>query len=171
MIISDADLRGIYDQFVRPMGHPDPVGYVTRAIMCSAGETEYMGGDGKMGFMPIEPARAQEMVGTTNMLDLASNVMTTVTIDMMYFDQYNDLDDMVIAFHFGEEDVGLGERTKEQRQFLKDLEEARPQIASIVSPRRATVEDVMRLMRNELTGRNKPKKIVLDLVNLMLEEQ
>lgn len=171
MIVSDADLRGIYEQFVRPMGHPDPIGYVTRAIMCSAGETEYVGGDGKMGFMPIEPARAQEMVGTTNMLDLPSNVMTTVTIDMMYFDQYNSLDDMVIAFHFGEEDISLAGYSKEQKRFLKDLEQARVEIGKLVSPPRATVEDVMRLMRDELQGKRKAKKVVFDLVNIMLGGQ
>lgn len=168
MIVSDTDLRAVYEQIVRPMGHPDPIGYIVRAIMVSGGETEYHSGDGKMGFMPIEPERAQEMVGTSNMLELPANVMTTVTIDMMYFDQYNDLDDMVVAFHFGEEAVNDGNYSKEAKQFLKEMEESRQVIQEIVSPRRATVEDVIRLMRDELLGKNKAKKIVVDLVNLML---
>lgn len=172
MIVSDTELRGIYEQVVMAMGHPDPIGYITRAIMRSGGESEYIGGDGKMGFMPIEPERAQEMVGSENMLDLYMNVMTTVTIDMMYFSQYNDIEDMIIAFHWGEEAVTETDgRTKEQKQFLKDLEEGRKEIAKIVSPPRATVEDVMRMIRDEVMGKNKPKKVVLDLVNLMLGEK
>lgn len=172
MIVSDTELRGIYEQVVMQMGHPDPIGYVTRAIMQSGGESQYIGGDGKMGFMPIEPERAKEMVGSTNMLDLYMNVMTTVTIDMMYFSQYNDIEDMIIAFHWGEEAVtDTDVRTKEQKQFLKDLEEGRQEIARIVSPPRATVEDVMRMIRDEVLGKHKPKKAVLDLVNLMLGEK
>lgn len=172
MIVSDVEVRGIYEKIVMAMGHPDPIGYITRAIMCSAGESQYIGGDGKMGFMPIEPERAKEMVGSENMLDLYMNVMTTVTIDMMYFSKYNDLDDMVIAFHWGEEMVkDVGEYSGEQKQFLKNMEEGRQQIINIVSPPRATVEDVMRMIRDEMMGKNKPKKIVLDLVNLMLGER
>lgn len=172
MVVSDTELRGIYEQVVMAMGHPDPVGYITRAIMESGGDTEYIAGDGRMGFMPVDPARAKEMVGPSNMLDLYSNVMTTVTIDMMLFSQYNSLEDMVVAFRWGEEAINeTGSYTKEQKQFLKTLDESRQDIREIVSPRRATVEDVMRLMRDEVMGKYKPKKSVLDLVNIMLGER
>lgn len=171
MIILGRNLRDLYEAFILPMGHPDPIGYVTRAIMESGGETDYYDGRGRMGFMPVDPALAMEMTGVQDVVNLQSNVMTTVLIDQMFFRKYGDINDMIVAFHFGESalsDVGY---TPEQRDFLNEVDEFRPQIQEIVSPRRATLEDVVKMIRDEYEGKNKPKKIVSDLVNKLLGER
>lgn len=172
MILSPQELKEVYQGLVLQMGHPDPIGYMTRAFLSSGGDTEYFGTDGKMGFMPVEPERVANMVGNVDITSIQGNVAATVTMDMMYFDVYQTIEDMIVAFHYGEEAISIdGEYTGEIKKFLDEVDENRSVMRDVVSPPRATVKDVMRMIQGQFDGVNKPDKLTIDVVNLILEER
>lgn len=172
MILSSQELKEVYQALVLPMGHPDPIGYMTRAFLVSGGDTDYFGTDGKMGFMPVEPERVTTMVGNVDVASLQGNVVATITMDMMYFEMYQTIEDMIVAFHFGEDSVSVdGNYTGEIKQFLDQVDAGRSNMRDIVSPPKATVKDVMKMIQDQFSGVNKPDKLTMDVVNLILEER
>ena len=172
MILSPQELKQVYEGLVLQMGHPDPIGYMTRAFLSSGGDTEYFGTDGKMGFMPVEPERVANMVGNVDISSLQGNVVATLTMDMMYFEAYQTITDMIVAFHYGEQAISDdGNYTGEIKRFLDEIDEGRGTMRDIVSPPRATVRDVMLMIRDQVSGTNKPDKLTMDVVNLILEER
>lgn len=173
MILTAQELREVYEGLVLPFGHPDPIGYMTRAYLLSGGDTDYFGGDGKVGFMPVEPERAAVMIGVQDVASLQNNVAATVTMDMMYFQMYQDIDNMIVAFHFGEQAVDevTGTYTGDIKSFLEEIDDARGIMREIVSPRRATVNDVLVMLRDYMTKKEKPSKLLLEVVEGILEER
>lgn len=172
MILSPREFKEVYQALVLPMGHPDPIGYMTRAYISSGGDTEYFGIDGKIGFMPVEPQRVATMVGNVDVASLQGNVVATITMDMMYYEMYGTIEDMIVAFHFGENAISMdGNYRGEPRTFLDQVDEGRGSMRDIVSPPRATVRDVMKMIQQQFSGVNKPDKLTMDVVNLILEER
>lgn len=172
MILSGQQLKGLYQALVLPMGHPDPIGYMTRAFFLTGGDPDYVGGDGKIGFMPVEPQRAIEMTGNSDVTTLENNIATTIIMDLMYYQKYQTIDDMVIAFHFGEESISPeGGYTGSLRGFLDSIEELRPSVKYIVDPPRATLKDVIKMLKDQLSGNNKPSKAMMEVVERILEEK
>lgn len=172
MILSGQQLRDVYEALVLPMGHPDPIGYMTRAFFFSGGDPDYYGGDGKVGFMPIEPERATELTGNGEVATLQNNVSTTVVIDLMYFQQYGTVNDMMVAFHFGEDMISPdGNYTGELGEFIETVNELRLSMKDIVSPRRATLKDVIKMLKDQLERKNKPSKGMMEVVERILEEK
>lgn len=173
MILGPQELREVYEGLVLPFGHPDPIGYMTRAYLLSGGDSDYFGGDGKVGFMPVEPERAMTMIGVQDVASLQNNVATTVTMDMMYFDTYRDIDSMIVAFHFGEQavDEATGAYTGNIKTFLEEIDNARGMMRDIVSPPRATLNDVLKMLKDYISRTDKPSKLLLEVVEGILEER
>lgn len=172
MILNAFQLRDIYEAFVVPMGHPDPVGYITRALLMSGGDAEYVGGDGKLGFMPVDPRVAMEMIGTGNVYTLQDNVTATVTMDLMFFTTYGTLEDMMVAFHFGEALVSPdGIYRGNLKKFIDNVYEMREDVRDIVSPRRATAKDVFRLLKLHLTDNETANKDLIGIIETIMEEK
>ena len=173
MILSSQELKQLYRGFLSQFGHPDPLGYIARALLESEGNPAYYGVDGKAGFLPVLPQRAAEMTGSSDVSTLQGNVTATITMDLMFMEQYRNVEDMIVAFHFGEEAVSPGEEdyTGRAKSFLASVALLRPEVASIVDPPRATVNDVMKAIRDSLDGSVKTSKITKDVVNKILEER
>lgn len=172
MILAPSQLRDVYEALVVPMGHPDPVGYMTRAVIMSGGDDEYVGGDGRLGFMPVDPRKALEMTGNGNVHDLQNNVSVTVTMDLMFFQSYGTLEDMMVAFHFGEELIsGDGNYRGRVKTFIDDVNELREDMRKIVSPRQATVKDVFKLLREYLEKDQNINKDIIQVVEKIMEDK
>lgn len=152
--MSDEELRALYQAVIKTSGHPDPVGYVARAMVFSELNPDYIDISGKMGFMPITPDRAAQTVGATEVQSLQGNVIATLAMDMMHFEQLENIQDMIVAFHEGIDAVSLP-LSDEMKELIDALPELREQMLEILSPRLATVDDVIRV----LTQKNSiPKK-------------
>ena len=87
MILTDDELRGLYEAVIRGSGHPDPIGYMASIILTSEGDPDYIGADGKMGLMPVTPDYAASLVGATEVLSIQANVIATLAMDMLLFEQ------------------------------------------------------------------------------------
>lgn len=148
MILDTKELQMLYQSVVKPFGHPDPVGFMVRAIMGSGGDPDYLDVDGAMGFMPMYPAVAQEMVGNANIASLQGNVTTALAMDQMFFQKYLSVDDMITAFEFGPEYIGTD--TAEVMKFIDEVNDSRPGMLEILEPPNATVADVISIMESSL---------------------
>lgn len=169
--LSARELRQVYEMLVKPMNHPDSVGYMTRALLLSGGDPDYWGSEEKVGFMPVNPSLAYELTGVQDVSSLANNVSATIIMDLMYFQAFGNVTDMVVAFTYGSDAVTIdGSYTGGIAAFLNDIEEMRPEVSRIVSPPRATVNDVLRMVKEQLQGR-KPSKAALEVVNMILEKR
>lgn len=172
MILAPSQLRDVYEALVVPMGHPDPIGYMTRAVVMSGGDDEYVGGDGKLGFMPVDPTTALEMTGNGNVYTLQDNVSVTVTMDLMFFQTYGRLEDMMIAFHFGEELIpGDGVYRGRVKSFIDNVNELRKDMRDVVSPRRATVKDVFKLLKGYLEENQNTNKDIIQVIEKIMEDK
>lgn len=145
MKLTDLQLRQIYQAVVKTSGHPDPVGYMARAIVFSDGDPDYVDIEGKMGFMPVTPDRAMEEVGSSDVQSLQGNILTTLAMDIQYFSNLKTIEGMVIAFHEGIAALQQ-QRSEEMTDLLDALPQLRSDVLEILSPRLATVEDVIKLM-------------------------
>ena len=154
MKLNDEELRALYETAVRTAGHPDPVGYMARALVFSEADPDYLDVEGKMGFMPVHPDRAIAEVGARDVQSLQSNVAATLAMDILYFDQFQSLEEMIIAFHEGVE-VVAEPRSEEMQELIENLPELREKMREIVLPRLATIDDVIKFMTNQP---NPPKK-------------
>lgn len=150
MKLSDEELRVLYQGTVKPFQHPDPLGYMTRALILSEGDPDFVDGDDR-GFLPIRPQQVTDL-GVAEVQSLENNVIATLTLDRLNFDKYGTVDNMVLATHFPDEPLLEGDtlnessRTSEQNQFLNDIEDARVDVLNILEPRLATVEDVIKVL-------------------------
>lgn len=138
-MLSPTELRELYKVLILPFGHPDPVGYVARALILSGGDPAFIGEDGTMGFMPVNLKDVEQMLGQrSDITSLEGNVMTTLTMDMMLFDKYGNIDDMIKMFHFNTT-IGYDD-------FIDLVDDTRQEVMEILEPRRATVKDVVRVL-------------------------
>ena len=153
MILTDDQLIELYQGVIKPFQHPDPIGFVTRALLLSEGDPDFAEGNVR-GFLPLDPAIASEQVGATEVQTLQSNVSAALAIDRLNFEEYRNIDDMVLATHFPEDDINGRDRTSAQRQFLSDIDEQRKGVLEILQPRLATVEDVIKMINNNRQSLN-----------------
>lgn len=150
-LLSGPELRQIYEVLVKPMAHPDPIGYMTRAILTSGGDPDYFGHDNKLGFMPVSMEQVVKVLGqTTDISSLQGNILTTLTMDKLLYEQFMSIDSMIIAFHFGEEMVDSP--TGEATAFINDVNAGRSDMTVVINPPRATVKDVVQMLSETLTG-------------------
>lgn len=143
-MMSGNELRSLYESVIKQSGHPDPVGYMARALAFSDANADYLDIEGKQGFMPVHPDRALKEVGAKNVSILENNIPATLAMDMLYFDQFGRIEDMVVAFHEGIDAVG--NPSDEMRELLDNLPELRKSMTEIVAPRLATVDDVISIL-------------------------
>lgn len=145
MILTQTELLELYEGVVKPFGHPDPLGFMTRALLLSEGDPDYVNLSNEVGFMPVVPDRALDMVGASEVQSLQGNVVATLAMDRLNFDKYRGIDEMILVFHFGESVIQSGPN-KEQRDFLNEVKEARPDTYDLLYPRMATVADVIEVL-------------------------
>lgn len=150
MQLTVSELQEIYESVIKPFGHPDPVGYMVRALLTSDGDADYVGLDGKRGFMPVDSKRAFDMVGSQEVQSLQGNLVTTLAMDrMLYTQEQGSIDKMVVAFHWG---YASEEATKEQLEFLNEIQQERGDMYSLLFPRNATVKDVVEMIDSGLVN-------------------
>ena len=146
MELKNEELKVIYQSVVKPFNHPDPVGFIARALLETGGDPDYYGSDDRVGFIPLDPRIAMEKTGIRNMTSLNENIFAAMTIDAMNFEEYGSIDAMIRAFHFGEKEA-LNENNQKATAFIKDVNSSRPAVLEIVSPRKATLKDVMDILK------------------------
>lgn len=150
-VLTELELRQIYESIVKPFGHPDPLGYMVRAYLTSGCDPDYIGDDDKQGFMPVSMKQVKEVLGqTTDIASAQGNIMTTLTMDRILYDLHGSIENMILAFHFGEEN--LPAPTSEMKSFLNEVTENRSNMENIVNPPRATVEDVFKMLEYSMTN-------------------
>lgn len=149
MELSSRELLQIYESMIKPFGHPDPLGFITRVLLLSGGDPDYIDSDGNQGFMPVMADVAIEMTGVPEVQTLQNNLTATLTIDRLYFESLTSVDRMIIAFHFSEEEA-TGTLTNEHLDFLNDVNEGRKESLAILYPPIATVENVIELLNEDL---------------------
>lgn len=145
MILQPAELLELYEGVIKPFEHPDPLGYLTRAIISSGGDSDFYE-DGRVGFMPVNPTTALQLTGANEVFSLQSNVVTTLSIDRLNFEKYQGVNDMILAFHF--DDFQFGNVTRKQQQFIDEIDESRSEVNDLLFPRFATVDDVVKLLQD-----------------------
>lgn len=145
MKLGQEELMQLYEAVVKPFEHPDPLGYMVRALLVSEGDPDFIDGDGDRGFMPVSPSRATQMTGVQEVQTLQNNVIATLTMDRMLYEQYQSIDDMIVAFHFGEE-VVQEEYQGDEKAFLEAVTEAHEDVEDLLHPPLATVDDVISLL-------------------------
>lgn len=158
------ELRGLYEAVVKSSGHPDPIGYMARAMVFSDSDPDYIDVEGRQGFMPVHPDRAMQSVGSRDVQSLQGNVATTMAMDIMYFDQFGSLRDMMVAFHEGPDAVG-SPLSAEMKELMDALPELRDEIKKVVSPRLATVDDVIKILTRKTTVSKKRIEAFKDILN------
>lgn len=146
MILSAEELQDLYEAVIKPFGHPDPLGFVTRAIIFSGGDPDYIDTDGLVGFMPVDPTLAMDMVGAQEVQSLQGNLVATLAIDRILFNEYKSINEMIVRFHFPEVQENVLE-TKQAKDLIKEVNETREEILDIMYPKLATVDDVIKLIQ------------------------
>ena len=144
MILKPKELTQLYEAVIKPFGHPDPLGYMTRALLESEGDPDFIDASDKRGFMPANPTRAMEMVGATEVQSLQGNVIATLAMDRLLFDEYGSIDKMILAFHYDpDNDIELDEPNKDMKDFIKEVNESRKDMLHLMYPPLATVSDII----------------------------
>lgn len=168
MQLTDEQLRELYFGLIKPFQHPDPLGFMTRALLLSEGDPDFVDGENR-GFLPLVSGYAVEQTGVPEIQSLDNNVIAALSLDRIHFDQYQNVDDMVIATHY-EGEVTPGVYTKEQTEFLNAIEDTRAELVDILEPPLATVEDVIKLIKSNEEGFGVSKK-QLDFFCFLLESR
>lgn len=145
MKLTPKQLLEIYEGVIKPFGHPDPLGYVSRALLESEGDPDFVDVEGKRGFMPVLPEVALEMTGATEVQSLQGNIVATLTMDRMLFDKYRSVDAMMVAFHFGESEL-RDEFTKKQKDLIELVNDSRTYTQQLMYPPIAKVKDVIEIL-------------------------
>lgn len=144
MILTDDELRELYVGLVKPFQHPDPLGFMTRALLLSEGDPDFVDGKDR-GFMPLNGTYIIDTTGVPETQSLENNITGALAIDRLNFDQYKDVDLMVIASH--EEGVfDPNNLTSEQNTFLSEIQDSREDVLRILEPPLATIDDVVKLL-------------------------
>jgi len=167
MELTNAQLKLLYQSVIKQLAHPDPVGYIARALLETGGDPMYYGADDRVGFMPIDPWVAVEQTGISNMTDLNDNVMATVMVDKINFKKYGSIDSMIRAFQFGENEANNDQSVK-INAFIKSVNDTRSSVLEIVEPRMATLKDVITILEQSIKS-SEPKPIVTRFVKQVLE--
>lgn len=145
MILTPQELVEVYEAMVKPFGHPDPLGYMTRALIVSEGDPDYIDVEGKRGFLPVLPQDALELVGAQEVQSLQGNLIASLAMDRVLFDQFGTVNKMIIASEFGADNVGEN-LTPKQKQFIEDVDDSREDTHKIMYPPFAKVEDIIKLL-------------------------
>jgi len=140
--LTPQELRNIYEAMVAQSGHPDPMGYMARIMLTSGGDPDYIDADGRIGLMPVKPDIAAQTVGSNDVSSLEGNVMTTLAMDIMFFEQFKNIDAMINVFHSGGTEGDAATKI-----ILQSLDEARMETNKLIFPRRATFDDVIQYMQ------------------------
>ena len=154
MQLNADQLRDVYDAMIRPIGHPDPIGFIARGLLLTEGDPDYIDINGKQGFIPIDPGQAMQELGSMDVQSLEGNISTAMAMDIQNLERLGSLEEAIIATHDGADANGVA--SEETRQMLADLPEAREEVHLLLFPRLATVEDVIGLLRASETS--KPSK-------------
>ena len=169
MTLEQEELLQLYEALILPFGHPDPLGFVTRAAILSQLDPNFVEGQ-ERGFLPIRPDIASEMTGATEVQSLQANVIAALTIDRMNFDKYQTVDDMVIATHFPDTVPDPMNRTSAQSALLNAIDSERNDVYEIMYPPFAKVEDVVKLLKANQNNMDIPKER-LDFFSMLLGEK
>jgi len=156
MELQDDELIMIYDGIVKNSGHPDPVGYMARAFLLSEFDPDFSLPDGTRGFMPVHPEFAYTLTGTADITSLEANLMTTLAMDLMIFERYGRIEDMMIKFHAA--DLEATEPNHLLRGILGDMKEAKEELSKFLNPRPATVKDVVEILKSIIDLEDKATK-------------
>lgn len=148
MILDSLELRELYEGVIKPFEHPDPIGFVTRALLMSEGDDQYIGEDGRFGFMPMTSEQGRE-VGVNDVFSLENNVTAALAYDRVKHDELGNINDMIKTFHFPDDELSKNE------SFIDEVDESRSDTYSIMYPRFATRKDVIEL----LTEASDPNKL------------
>ena len=138
MILEQAELKVLYESVVKSSGHPDRMGYMARIMLTSGGDPDYIDISGRVGLMPVDPSAAAQITGATDVQSIQGNVLATIAMDMLIFQQTMDVEMMIREFHREDSD-----------EILSELDEARIEVDKFLHPRRATVEDVMTMIADD----------------------
>lgn len=168
MTLEQEELLQLYEALILPFGHPDPLGFVTRAALLSELDPNFVDGQ-ERGFLPIRTDIAAEMTGATEVQTLQNNVITALTIDRMNFDKYQTVDDMVIATHFPDLIPDPNNRTSAQTALLNAIADERNDVYEIMYPPFATVKDVVKLLKANQNNIDVPKER-LDFFRMLIGE-
>lgn len=158
MQLTQDEMIEIYESLVKPFQHPDPMGYMTRALLLSNGDPDFVNLKGELGFMPVSPKRAFEMTGAKEVQSLQNNVIATLSMDKILFEEYEgDLERMIVSFHWED---SSGNFSSEQSDFLEEVNSERNDMKDLLYPRLATVKDVIELLEDNMvdTRLNSSKK-------------
>ena len=175
MELSNEELKTLYQAVIQPTAasnppHPDPLGYLARAIILSGGDPDYVDIEGNVGFMPVDPDRAFQETGGAEVQSLQGNVITTLAMDMQFFQRTGSIEGMIIAFHETEgQALSQQPPSKDMKQLLDALPKARTDLSKILFPRRATVRDVIQFMKDAIDESSLPK-YQLDFFKSLVEQ-
>lgn len=145
MQLNTEQLRDVYEAMVKPVGHPDPLGFMARAILTSEGDPDYIDINGTQGFIPLDPDRAIEQIGVLEVQSLEGNIGAALALDIEHIERFGNSTDMIVATHDGLERVG--NPTPETKEMLEALPEAREEMRELLFPPLATVEDVIAVLQ------------------------
>ena len=159
MILTTIELQDLFQAVIQNSGHPDPVGYLARVLLTSGADPTYVSIDGKLGFLPVHPNYAVQLVGATDVQSLEGNVTSTMAMDIILFQDLMDLEAMVIAFHDGLDAETTSEATQE---ILNNLEEAKVELYQVLFPRAARVEDVINMLSDGSTELTKKEELFFE---------
>lgn len=140
------ELQDVYNAMVKPIGHPDPVGFMARALLRSGGDPDYIGVDGTMGFLPLDADRALAELGALDVQSLEGNIGAALAADVQNLEKAGTLRGMMILTHDGDENP-----SPETQAMLDDLDAAKVEMKEILFPRLATVEDVIMVLKARKT--------------------
>lgn len=161
MELNAEELRAVYDSMIRPIGHPDPIGFIARALLTSEGDPDYIDINGKMGFIPLDPERAMTELGVTEVQSLEGNISAALAMDIQNIQRVDTLEEMVVLTHDGE-----SAPSAETKQMLEELPQAKEEVHALLFPPLASVEDVIKLLRD--TDVAKPSKTRMNFFKELL---
>ena len=166
MELTIEQLRQLYQTAVKPTGHPDPVGFMARILLTSEGDPDYLDIEGRQGLIPLHPDVAMESVGSIDVQSVEGNVATALALDVRHMQAFGNIEDMIIATHDGPDAKTPSPETK---AMLDDLDDARLETHALLFPPLATVEDVIRLLKDSEVA--KPTKTRMNFFKGLLNGQ
>lgn len=148
MRLTPTEIVELYEAVIKTSGHPDPLGYMSRALLFSQGDPDYIDAELNQGFMPVNVEDALTEVGAKEVQSLQSNVVTTLSMDLNFFTEFGSIDTMIIAFHSGRDAATTEPFTSDDQALLDAMPKMRENALDLMYPPLATVEDVITLITN-----------------------
>lgn len=140
MIITSQQLTDVYVSIIETSGHIDPLGYISRAYLLSGGDINYYDEEGRIGFYPVKPQDAMDIVGSNDVSTLEGNIISTIGMEMVLIDSMG-YDDAIKFMTYG--------------KSLKDINKVKDLIDGIIHPRLATVKDIIDMLKPYLSKTQK----------------